>query len=131
MIYNATVEEIRSWTVVDGWSVAPNGTKIIIGNYVELGDDVELGDRVKLGDDEKIAATDMFLYTKIYYYIVLHNEIAQIGCYVKPVTEWLAMAEAQGLALGLPVEYHTAVRNLLKEYGKFYDAMKQSEGENK
>lgn len=40
-----TVDLIRSWPVVDGWSVDPK-----TGNRVTLGDGVKLGNRVKLGD---------------------------------------------------------------------------------
>ena len=45
-----TVEDIRSWPLVDGWSVEPvTGKRVYLGYEVEIGDGVKLGDFVKLG----------------------------------------------------------------------------------
>ena len=45
-----TINEIRSWPVVDGWHQSPEGVRIFLGEGMLIGEDAEILSGVWLGD---------------------------------------------------------------------------------
>ena len=85
-----TVEDIRSWPLVDGWSVEPvTGKRVNLGYEVEIGDGVKLGDFVKLGYGVEIGyevelGNNVTLgnFVELGYYVKLGNKV-KLGNRVK------------------------------------------------
>lgn len=46
-----TGEQIRSWPVVGGWSVAPDGFRVHLGPYAKIGPGAKIGPYAKIGAD--------------------------------------------------------------------------------
>ena len=51
-----TVDEIRSWPEVDGWSLGPNGFRVRVGRGATIGAGAEIGPYAKIGPGAKIGA---------------------------------------------------------------------------
>ena len=62
MLYDVTVDQIRSWPLVDGWYVAPSGERIDLGAGARIGErasidaGARIGERARIGADAIIGA---------------------------------------------------------------------------
>ena len=70
-----TVDEIRSWPEVDGWSLGPNGFRVRVGTGATIGTGAEIGTYAKIGPDATIGT-----YAKIGPYAKIGTG-AKIGPY--------------------------------------------------